>query len=133
MGYGYRKIALLRSTQKRLSELERLIQSLYEDKVLGNLPETVFKELMIKYAWEYSEKQKTAQQLIKNLSEHQKEESSIEQYMEKIRRYVSVETLDREMLLELIKYIEIGERKQLGNQKYRDIVIIHYNLIDISK
>ena len=88
---------------------------------------------MIKYAWEYSEKQKTAQQLIKNLSEHQKEESSIEQYMEKIRRYVSVETLDREMLLELIKYIEIGERKQLGNQKYRDIVIIHYNLIDISK
>ncbi len=132
MGYGYRKIALLRSTQKRLSELERLIQSLYEDKVLGNLPETVFKELMIKYAWEYSEKQKTAQQLIKNLSEHQKEESSIEQYMEKIRRYVSVETLDREMLLELIKYIEIGERKQLGNQKYRDIVI-HYNLIDISK
>lgn len=47
----------LKATEKRLAELEKLTQALYEDKVLGTVPEAVFKNLMVKYEAERVEKQ----------------------------------------------------------------------------
>lgn len=41
--------ATLKAIEKRLAELERLTQTLYEDKVLGSVPEAVFKSLMARY------------------------------------------------------------------------------------
>ena len=48
--------------------------------------------------------------------------------MQAVRKYVAVEALDREMLLELVDHIEVGERFIKGKQKYRDIVI-HYKFV----
>ena len=119
----------LKAVQKRLTELDKLTQSLYEDKVPDSVPEAVFKSLMAKYETERKEKTALIQELSAKLSQTAKDEHDIEAYLQSIRKYVAVETLDREMLLELINYIEVGERKQLGEQKYRDIVI-YYNLVD---
>lgn len=123
--------ALLQAAKKRITELERLTQALYEDKVLGTVPDSVCKTLMAKYEAERAEKQELIWELTEKLSQTAKNERDIETYLERIRKYVAVETLDREMLLELINYIDVGERKQLSNQKYRDIVI-HYNLVDTA-
>jgi len=111
------------------AEMERLTQSLYEEKVLGSVPEAVFKSLMAKYEAEREEKTALIQELSVKLSQTAKDEHDIEVCLQSIRKYVAVETLDHEMLLELVNYIEVGECKQLGEQKYRDIVI-HYNLVD---
>lgn len=119
----------LKATEKRLAELERLTQALYEDKVLGTVPEAVFKNLMVKYEAERVEKQMLVQSLKQKIADTAQDERDIEQYIANIKKYVAVEQLDRGMLLELIKYIEIGERKEKDGQKYRDIVI-HYNLVD---
>ena len=119
----------LKATEKRLAELERLTQALYEDKVLGGVPEAVFKSLISKYEAERVEKLALVQELKKRLADTAQDERDIEQYIQSIKKYVAIEQLDREMLLELIKYIEIGERKVVDGQKCRDIVI-HYNLVD---
>ena len=119
----------LKATEKRLAELEKLTQSLYEDKVLGTVPEAVFKNLMVRYEAERVEKQSLVQSLKQKIADTAQDERDIEQYIANIKKYVAVEQLDRGMLLELIKYIEIGERKEKDGQKYRDIVI-HYNLVD---
>ena len=79
----------------------------------------------------WTEKQELIRELTEKLSQTAKSERDIETYLERIRKYVAVETLDREMLLKLINCIDVGERKQLGQQKYRDIVI-HYNLVDTA-
>lgn len=121
--------SLLQAVKKRTAELDRLTQALYEDKVLHAVPETVFKSLMAKYEAERKEKQELIRELTERLSETAKSEADIETYLERIRKYVAVESLDREMLLELINCIDVGEQKQTGDQKYRDIVI-HYNLVD---
>ncbi|MDI6619111.1 MAG: recombinase family protein [Clostridiales bacterium] len=114
---------------KPLAELERLTQALYEDKVLGTVPEAVFKSLIVKYEVERTEKQSLVQDLKKRLADTAQDKRDIEQYLQSIKKYVAIEQLDREMLLELIKYIEIGERKVVDGQKCRDVVI-HYNLVD---
>ena len=123
--------ALLQAAKKRITELERLTQALYEDKVLGTVPDSVCKTLMAKYEAERTEKQELIRELTEKLSQTAKSERDIETYLERIRKYVAVETLDSEMLLKLINCIDVGERKQLGQQKYRDIVI-HYNLVDTA-
>ena len=119
----------LKATEKRLAELEKLTQSLYEDKVLGTVPEAVFKNLMVRYEAERVEKQSLVQSLKQKIADTAQDERDIEQYIANIKKYVAVEQLDRGMLLELINYIEIGERKEKDGQKYRDVVI-HYNLVD---
>lgn len=123
--------ALLKAAKKRTAELERLTQALYEDKVLGTVPDSVFQSLVAKYEAERVEKQELIREITEKLSQMAKSERDIETYLERIRKYVAVEALDREMLLELINCIDVGERKQSGNQKYRDI-IIHYNLVDTA-
>lgn len=100
-----------------------------EDRVLGGVPEAMFKSLMAKYEAERVENQEQVQVLKKRLSNTVKDERDIEQYLKSIRKYVAIEQLDRELLLELIHYIEIGERQELDGQKFRDVVI-HYNLVD---
>jgi site-specific DNA recombinase len=121
--------SIRKATEKRLAELEKLTQALYEDKVLGTVPEAVFKNLMVKYEAERVEKQMLVQSLKQKIADTAQDERDIEQYIANIKKYVAVEQLDRGMLLELIKYIEIGERKEKDGQKYRDVVI-HYNLVD---
>lgn len=119
----------LKATEKRLGELERLTQALCEDKVLGSVPEAVFKNLMGKYEAERVEKLALVQELKKRLADTPQDERDIERYLQSIKKYVAIEQLDREMLLELINYIEIVERKEVDGQKCRDVVI-HYNLVD---
>ncbi len=122
----------LKATEKRLAELEKLTQALYEDKVLGTVPEAVFKNLLTKYEAERVEKQSLVQSLKQKIANTAQDERDIEQYIANIKKYVAVEQLDRGMLLELIKYIEIGERKVVDGQKCRDVVI-HYNLVDKAR
>ena len=49
-------------------------------------------------------------------------------WLEAIRQYENIETLDRDILLKLIEKIEIGEREIIGNQKQREIRI-HYKFV----
>lgn len=95
----------LKATEKRLAELERLTQALYEDKVLGTVSEAVFKSLIVKYEAERTEKQSLVQTLKQKLADTAQDERDIEQYLQSIKKYAAIEQLDREMLLELIKYI----------------------------
>ena len=120
--------AQLKQAQNRLLELDRLMQNLYEDKVLGTLSDNIFKNLMQKYETEQSENIALRDNLSQKLAKCELDEQNIDSFISTIKKYVSIETLDREMLLELIDYIEIGERHDKGNQKYRDITI-HYKFI----
>ncbi|MFT9078540.1 recombinase family protein [Ethanoligenens sp.] len=118
----------LKTTGKRLKELDRLISSLYEDKVRGAIPESVCVGLMQKYEAERKEKTAQAHGLEEKIAASAQNEREVDSFLAAIKKYVAVEQLDREMLLELINYIEVGERFIKGNQKYRKITI-HYNFV----
>ena len=121
--------AQIKGTESRLAELERLIQKLYEDRVLSTgISETLYQELMVKYERDRAEKTDTLKELTAKMNSAAKDEQDIDSFMQTIRKYVAVEALDHEMLLELIDRIEIGEQSIAGDQKYRDITI-HYKFV----
>ena len=119
---------LLTAVEKRLSELGKLIQSIYEDKVMGRIPESVCIQLMNQYEAERAEKSEQKSRLTEELETYRQETDDVQQWMDLIREYTKLEKLDRPTLLRLIKRIEVGDKKVEDGRTIRDVKI-YYNFV----
>ena len=114
-----------KALSKRLTDLERLVQSTYEDKVLGKIPEDLCIELMNKYQSERAEKAEQLRTLKQRMEENQTAQNDVQEWIDLIRQYRNIDSLDREMLLRLIDKIEVGEQRIVDGQKEREIKIYY--------
>lgn len=120
--------ALLTAVEKRLAELSKLIQAIYEDKVMGRVPEAICIQLMNQYEGERTEKLEQRARLSAELEMYQQETDDVQQWIKLIQDFSKLESLDRPTLLRLIKKIEVGEKKIEDGCAVRDIKI-HYNFV----
>ena len=116
----------LREGKARLAELETLIPSIYEDKVLGKIPEAVCVNLLEKYQAEQRALSAEAKALEEKLSSVQKDEQDVEEFIRRLKKYTDVQELTREIALELIEYITVDE---YAADRPRDIHI-YYKLLE---
>lgn len=112
---------------KRFNELERLTQSVYEDKVLGKIPEDICLKLLAKYTEEQTELKAEITELENALSVVSKNEADVDEFIRRLKRYTDVPELTRELCLELIEYITIGASPD-DKTGAREIHI-HYKLL----
>lgn len=117
----------LKAHRIRLTELDKLIQSAFEERVLGKMPESVCIGLCEKYQEEKQRLQKTVNEYEYKLDERSKKHDGADEYIRKIERYVNGESLTREMCLQLIEYITVDERPTDGDPRE---IGIHYKLSD---
>ena len=115
----------LKAYQNRLAELDRLLQSAFEEKVLGNLPESVLKSLCEKYQSERETIMAAKGEIEERLSERSKDDEDAEEYVRRLKRYGACESLTREMCMELIDYITVGEKNETGERE----VHIYYKFL----
>lgn len=120
--------AELNAIGKRLPELDKLIQSAYEDKVLGRIPESVCVNLLNQYEAERREKQECRKELTEQLAARLETESSVDAWLDMMQDYAQLEELDRPTLVRLIQKIEISERYTVDDHEERDIHI-YYNFV----
>ena len=120
--------AELNAIGKRLPELDKLIQSAYEDKVLGRIPESVCVNLLNQYEAERREKQERHKELTGQLAASRETESSVDVWLDMMQDYAQLEELDRPTLVRLIQKIEISERYPVDDHEERDIHI-YYNFV----
>ena len=120
--------AELNAIGKRLLELDKLIQSAYEDKVLGRIPESVCVNLLNQYEGERREKQERRKELTEQLAASRETESSVDAWLDMMQDYAQLEELDRPTLVRLIQKIEISERRAVDDHEERDIHI-YYNFV----
>ena len=120
--------AELNAIGKRLPELDKLIQSAYEDKVLGRIPESVCVNLLNQYEAERREKQERYKELTGQLAASRETESSVDAWLDMMQDYAQLEELDRPTLVRLIQKIEISERYTVDDHEERDIHI-YYNFV----
>ncbi len=118
----------LTAIDKRLAELEKLIQAAYEDKVMGRIPEGVCINLLNKYEIEHTEKLEHKKELSMKLAASQESEKSVDDWLDMIQDYAQLEELDRATLVRLIQKIEIGEKHEVDGHAERDINI-YYNFV----
>ena len=118
----------LAAIDKRLAELEKLIQAAYEDKVMGRIPEIVCINLLNKYEAERAEKLEHKKELSAKLAASEESEKSVDDWLDMIQDYAQLEELDRATLVRLIQKIEIGEKREVDGHIERDINI-YYNFV----
>lgn len=78
------------------------MQSTYEDKVKGLIPEAVCIELLNKYQTERTEKTARLMELEQQIEDSQTVQNDVQEWVSLIRQYRNLESLDRETLLRLI-------------------------------
>ena len=113
--------------EKRIADLDKLIQKIYEDKVLGSLPEKTCADLLIKYQQEKDTLQTELDTLIQKADEDRQDEADVDEYIRRLKSYAGAEELTRQMCLDLIEYFTVDAYQ--GRKAVRDIHI-YYKLID---
>ena len=121
-----------KALKKRLSELDRLIRSTYEDKVLGKIPEALCVSLMSGYQAEQEEKAAQLEELERMLAESRKVKEDVQEWAGLMKQYRDADILDRDMLLKLVDRIEVGEARVVNGQKERQIRICYKFAGDIG-
>ena len=124
---GAEKKRLL-ADKKRLTELEKLIQSVYEDKVSGKIPEEICIGLMEKYLEEKKTLSARVSESEAIVTENEKNTADVDEFIRRLKKYASAEELTREMCIELIERITIG--KVVKDKTAEREIHIYYKFMD---
>lgn len=113
---------------KRIDELDGLIQSVYEDKVAGKVPEKVCIGLLEKYQAEKDKLTAEQDELRKRSEATRQDERDVDEYIRRMKSYAGAKKLTREMALELIEYIKVDAHP--GHCNLPRTIHVFYKLID---
>ena len=114
--------------EHRISELDTLIQSAYENMVLGKVPEDVCIKLIEKYQAESKQLQAELDTIMERLDSIHQDERDVDEFIRRLKKYAGFETLTREMLLELVEYIVVDDVPKNRNEPRT--VHIYYKFLD---
>ncbi len=118
----------LREISYRIAELEKLIPSIYEDKVLGKIPEDVCVKLLEKYQTEQTALEAEAKEIEEKQSAVKKNENDVDEFISRMKKYMDVPELTREMAMDLIEYIVVDEYSSDKNKPRK--IEIYYKYLD---
>ena len=111
--------------RRRVLELEQLTAKLYEDKVSGNISAATFAMLLQKNEQERLQKAERLDALLSEVDKARQDAANIQAWATVIRKYLTLEDLDREVVEDLIDHIEIGERTVVDGQRRQDVKIYY--------
>lgn len=112
------------------------LKSLYEDKCLGKLPESVFQSLMSDFISEQSALEHKLQDLRGQQGNRECTENEIGKWLRLISRYMEITELDRQTVTERIDSITISEASRESGKRTQEITIQYRfigNLLDDAK
>jgi DNA invertase Pin-like site-specific DNA recombinase len=123
----------LRAALARQPEIERLMMTLYEDRIKGMVPETVFATLMKKYETQQAEIAAVIPDLQTKIQNSRQCYDNTAMWIKHIRNYTGVTAVDDALLIELIERIEVGEAKMIDGKRYCDVKIIYRYVGDVDE
>lgn len=118
----------LRTANHRLSELTKLIQAVYEDKVLCRVPEDVCINLLETYQHEQTVLKAEVEEITKRAETEKQDERDVDEFIKRLKKYADVSVLTREMALELIEYVTVDDNPR--SPKIPREIHIYYKLLD---
>ena len=114
----------LLTKSRRIEELTRMIQAVYEDKVNGKMPEEICFELIEKYSNEQKKLTAEIAELETRLNKMETTIRSADDFISDIKKYLNAPTLTREMCYELIDCVVVGGLPKITG-KEREIHIVY--------
>ena len=119
----------LAAAKQRVSELEVLLCKIYEDNVLGKLPDSRYEVLDAQYAKEQAALTAEIATLEKAVSDYEKHEKDADRFIALIDKYENFDKLTIAMLNEFIEKILVHERDRKGSIQTTQEVEIYFNFV----
>ena len=129
MSCGLQSISA-RSRARRHSR-RSLFKRLYEDSVLGRIPDEQYRILSQEYTAEQKEIQEQLPAMEGRLQELKDSSSNIARFIENAKRYKEIPELTAEILRIFIKRVEVGERAEKYSRTAPQEVRIYYRDIGL--
>ena len=119
----------LTAAKQRLNELEVLLCKIYEDNILGKLPDARYATLDAQYAKEQETLKVEVATLEDFLANHEKNKKSAERFISLIEKYENFDNLTIAMLNEFIDKILVHERDRKGSIQTTQEIEIYFNFV----
>lgn len=117
------------SMQRRSDELSALFKRLYEDNVLGRITNEQFRRLSADYNAEQKALEDAIPAKLERLEKLRASAANVDAFIEKAKRFRTIDELTPELLRLFIQRIEIGERaKKYSHSAPQDIRIVYRDI-----
>ncbi len=121
--------------QARIAAIDKIIQKLYEDKVLGSISDERFHRMSADYETEQQELIKRSSVLKRTIDATKEKTLNTDRFLGLVRKYTEITELDAEIIREFIDRIIVYKTESVNGRRKQRIRII-YNCIgavDIPK
>ena len=113
----------LSGTQRRMEDLDKIIQRLYEDSVLGKLSDLRFQKLSAQYETEQAEIQQLAASLEREIENEAGQIADVGRFLQLADRYSDLQELDASTVNELIEKIVVHSPEKISGKKHVTIEV----------
>ena len=113
----------LSGAQNRMEELDKIIQRLYEDSVLGKLGDARYMKLSAQYEMEQTEIGRLAKALEQEIESEAGQVADVGRFLQLADRYSDLQELDAATVNELIEKIVIHSPEKIGGKKHVTIEV----------
>ena len=108
-------------TKKRMEDLDRIIQHIYEDNVLGKLSDSRYLKLSRQYEKEQAEIEQLAAVLEREIEEQSRQVSDVNEFLKLVDKYLDIPELDAAILNELVSKIVVHSPVRENGRKHVQI------------
>ena len=122
----------LTKAEKRIKDIDLLIQKIYEDNAMGKLSDERFATMSMAY----EEEQKNLKEAIPDMQAYLETETdkseSLQRFIDKVKQITQPTKLTPELVHEFIEKIVIHERRYLDGKRYQ-LMDIYYNGVGVIR
>lgn len=115
----------LKTAEKRLAEVNRLFDKLYEDSVAQRISESNFQRLIGKYQTEQSDIEQQIAEMSQTIKTKAESESNVISWVDLISQFSDIQELTAERLNELVVKIVVHDRRDIDGT-VKQSIDIHY-------
>ena len=119
----------MKTVGNHLAELDKLIQSVYEDKVAGRIEPDMAFDMLDKYQAEKKTLKAEYDEMAARSGSEKQDEKDVAKFISRLKRYAGATELTREMCIELIEYVTVDENNK-GHKDRPRVIHVYYKLID---
>lgn len=123
----------LTEAQNRLNEIDRIINRLYEDKVIGELSAERFAKMLEGFETEQAELRKKCDCLRIAIAENKEKTDSAERFIRLVRQFTEISELTVEIAVTLIEKIVVYQAETVYEQKRQKVRIVYNFIGDVSE
>lgn len=115
----------LKKVEKRLVQIDKVLNKLYEDRTLEKIREERYLSMSATYESEYNELKSKQSDLEEQISQTETAEYNAKLFTDLIEKYINITELNARILNELIEKIVVHEKEIINGEKYQTVEIYY--------